>query len=217
MTKSRPANNDHAIACTRFLIDTAFKISYPFRGTSILPVGGIRMHPLLQDALHEIDSATAGMDEVQLNFHPEGKWSSTDILEHLSHTFEQTGKGMKRCLDAGKNLGDRPTLKQRLFHLLVLDLKHFPQGRKSPPQVAPKGGVSGLDTLDKIKANLVTMDQILSECREKLGTSGRLANHPVLGPLKNEQWCAFHYVHTRHHMKQVRALRDQMTARAQSA
>ena len=177
----------------------------------------LNMHLLLQEALEEIDSATAGMDGAQLNFHPAGKWSSAEILEHLSMTFDQTARGMKRCLEAGKNLGDEPTMRQRLFHMIVLDLKHFPKGRKSPPKVEPTGQVRGLEAVARIRENLIAMDHTLGECREKLGTSGRLANHPVLGPLTNEQWCTFHCVHTKHHMKQIQALREQQTAKASSA
>lgn len=166
------------------------------------------MHPLLQEALQEIDEATAGMTEDQLVFHPPGKWSAAQILEHLSLAFGHTVRGMDRCLAAGRNLGDHPTILQRLFHVIILDLRHFPAGRKSPVMVEPKGQMGGLEALHQIRANLISMDLKLHECREKLGTSGRLANHPVLGPLSNQQWCAFHCVHTRHHMKQIRHLRD---------
>lgn len=175
------------------------------------------MHRLLQEALQEIDSATAGMDDRQLLFHPEGKWSAAEILEHLSLAFEHTVKGMNRCLEAGKNLGDEPTMMQRLIHVVVLDLKRFPHGRQAPSMVVPKGQSGGLEALARIRAGLIAMDQKLQECREKLGTSGRLANHPVLGPLSNDQWCTFHYVHTKHHMKQVRALREKQAAAGVSA
>ena len=175
------------------------------------------MHPLLLDALQEIDSATQGMSDAELLYHPEGKWSAAHILEHLSLAFEHTVKGMKRCLDAGKNLGDEPTMKQRLFHMIVLDLKHFPRGRQAPEMVVPKGQQGGLEAVDRIRKALVAMDQTLAECRDRLGTSGRLANHPVLGPLTNEQWCRFHYVHTKHHMKQIRALRVRQQAGAATA
>jgi hypothetical protein len=174
------------------------------------------MHPLLQSALDDIDSATAGMDETQLLYHPEGKWSAAEVLEHLSLAFDHTVRGMNRCLEAGKNLGDEPSLKQRLFHMIVLDLKHFPTGRQAPTMVVPKGQMGGLEAVEKIRTNLIAMDQKLTECRERLGTKGKLANHPVLGPLSNEQWCEFHYVHTKHHMKQVRALRGMQTASAKA-
>lgn len=174
------------------------------------------MHPLLQEALREIDTATAGMNEDQLRAHPEGKWSAAEILEHLSLAFEHTVRGMNRCLEAGKNLGDEPTVLQRLIHVIVLDLKQFPGGRQAPAMVVPKGAMGGLEALEKIRTNLIAMDEKLKECRDKLGTSGRLANHPVLGPLTNEQWCAFHYVHTKHHMKQIRARRAGHAASAQA-
>jgi hypothetical protein len=172
------------------------------------------MHRLLQKALDDIDSSTAGMTEEDLRCHPEGKWCAAEVLEHLALTFEHTVRGMNRCLAAGKNLGDQPSLKQRLFHAVVLDFQHFPTGRKSPELVDPQGKLGGLEALEKVRANLIAMDQKLNECREKLGSTGRLANHPVLGPLSNEQWCTFHYVHTRHHMKQVRALRQRAKAQA---
>jgi hypothetical protein len=175
------------------------------------------MHPLLLDALQEIDSATEGMSDAELLYRPEGKWSAAQILEHLSLAFEHTVKGMNRCLAAGKNLGDQPTMKQRLFHMIVLDLKHFPRGRPAPEMVVPKGEQGGLEAVDRIRKALVAMDQTLADCRTRLGTTGRLANHPVLGPLTNEQWCRFHYVHTKHHMIQVRALRERQRATAATA
>src|SRR5688500_15167421 len=118
----------------------------------------MNMHLLLQEALEDIDSATAGMTEEELRCHPEGKWCAAEILEHLSLAFGRTIRGMDRCLAAGRNLGDAPTMQQRLFHMIVLDLKHFPRGRKSPPMVAPTGELGGLEALKQIRANLIEMD-----------------------------------------------------------
>ncbi|HUQ49259.1 MAG TPA: DUF1569 domain-containing protein [Terriglobales bacterium] len=175
------------------------------------------MEAHLEGALKEIESATAGMTEEQLQFHPAGKWSSAQVLEHLAITFELTAKGGARCLAAGKNLGTNPSLKQNLFQFIVTTLKHFPEGRKSPELVVPKDDVNGLATLSRIKANLMEMDKKLGECRDKLGASGKLVDHPVLGPLSNSQWCRFHYVHTRHHMKQIKALRRMQSGNTASA
>lgn len=172
------------------------------------------MHPLLQDALKDIEAATAGMTDGQLKYHPDGKWCGAEILEHLALAFELTSKGCEKALAAGKNLGGEPSMKERLIHMIVLDLKHIPGGRKAPERTTPKGQMGGLEAVERIRRGLVTMDQKLAECREKLGTSGRVLDHPVLGPLTNEQWCTFHYVHTKHHMKQVRALREAQAAAA---
>lgn len=175
------------------------------------------MHPLLKAALEEIEAATAGMTEEQLKYHPEGKWSAAEVLEHLSLTYEHTVKGADKVLALGRNIGDEPTMMQRMMQMVVLDLKHFPRGRKSPERVVPQGKLGGLEAVARIRENLVAMDQRLAECRAQVGTAGKVMNHPVLGPLSNEQWCVFHYVHARHHMKQVRALREMQQAKAAPA
>jgi hypothetical protein len=174
------------------------------------------MHPLLQSALDEIDSATRGMTADQLDFHPEGKWSAAQVLEHLAMTFELTAQGAERCLAAGKNLASSPTFKQRMMQFVVIDLKRFPQGRKSPERVAPQGHTKGLEAVQRIRKALITMDERLAECEAKLPAGGCLMDHPVLGPLTQRGWRTFHYVHTRHHMVQVRALRER-AARGASA
>ena len=56
------------------------------------------MDSCLQASLEEIQRATEGMSADQLAWHPPGKWSSADILEHLTLTFTGTAKGMRRVL-----------------------------------------------------------------------------------------------------------------------
>lgn len=175
------------------------------------------MHPLLQEVLEDIHSATAGMTDEQLDYRPEGKWSAAEILEHLAMTYEQTVRGADKVLALGRNIGDDPTLMQRMMQMVVLDLRHFPQGRKSPERVVPQGRLRGLEAVSRICENLIAMDERLAECRAQVGTKGKVMNHPVLGPLSNEQWCTFHYVHGKHHMRQVRALRAAQSAKAAPA
>lgn len=175
------------------------------------------MHPLLQEVLEDIQNATTGMTEEQLNYRPEGKWSAAEVLEHLALTYEQTSRGADKVLSLGRNIGDDPTLMQRMMQMVVLDLRRFPQGRKSPERVVPQGKVGGLEAVARIRESLIAMDQRLAECRAQVGTQGKVMNHPVLGPLSNEQWCTFHYVHGKHHMKQVRALRAAQAAKAAPA
>ncbi len=65
-----------------------------------------------------IDSATQNMSEADMALRPsEGKWSVAEILEHLSLTYKGTAKNMERSLAAGKPLGGKPSLKQRLANV----------------------------------------------------------------------------------------------------
>ncbi|MCU1305522.1 MAG: DinB superfamily protein [Acidobacteriaceae bacterium] len=148
------------------------------------------------------------MTEEQLTYHPEGKWSTAQILEHLSLAFGGTAKAFERALAEGKPLGDNPSFKQKLRDMLVLEIGYFPRGRTAPTMVTPKGEMKGLEALAKIRENLIRMDKAHGECQKTLSRERCIANHPVLGPLNFEQWPKFHRVHTLHHMKQVRALRS---------
>src|SRR3954470_22818457 len=98
------------------------------------------MDSYLQDAMTEILTAIDGMSVEELGWHPRGKWSSAQILEHLTMTFSGTAKGMQRVLAAGKNGNPRPTLKQRFFIFIVTGIGYFPSGRQAPEMVVPSQG-----------------------------------------------------------------------------
>ena len=72
----------------------------------------------LQEA---VASATHGMTVEEFTRHPEGKWSAGEVLEHLSLTYSGTVKGFERCLQAGKPLARRSTLKDRVAAALVVE------------------------------------------------------------------------------------------------
>ena len=164
------------------------------------------MDSTLQRVKDAIEAATGGMSAQQLAQHPEGKWPAAGILEHLSITFGGTARLMRKCMEGGKPLGSAPTLKQRLAVLLVTGWGYFPAGRPAPEFTQPKG-LSGEVALQTIRDNLAAMDQGLAECEQRFGSEVKIADHVVLGPLTIPQWRRFHWVHTRHHMKQIERLR----------
>ncbi len=170
------------------------------------------MNPHLQRALDDINASTAGFAEDQFVHHAEGRWSAAEILEHLALAFSSTAKVFERCAQKGRPIGDAPSLKQRLFATIVTDWGYFPSGRKAPHMVVPTGEWSGQQAMEMIRSNLMEMDKQLARCHETCGQKGWLANHPVLGPLTIDQWPKFHRVHTQHHMKQIRALRQSFSA-----
>ncbi len=161
----------------------------------------------VQRTLHAIESATAGMDLKQLAAHPETKWSSSEILEHLLLTFSGTVKRLQRVLESGTPAAGRPSLRQRLIDVLLLDVGYFPSGREAPESVRPRGMPPQV-ILSAIRENLVRMDAVIADCERRFGAQTRIADHPILGPLTAGQWRKFHWVHTRHHMKQIAALRN---------
>jgi Protein of unknown function (DUF1569) len=138
--------------------------------------------------------------------HPEGKWNSAEVLEHLYLTYKNTGKGFARCLQAGKPLASSPTFRQRLSTMLVAKLGYFPPGRNSPDQVRPRGTATGT-IMSEIGPQLEAMDRVISEAEVRYGSHVCLLDHPILGPLTGKQWRKFHWVHGRHHVKQIERLK----------
>lgn len=165
----------------------------------------------IQTALEAIQLATQGMTEEELLRHPEGKWSSAEILEHLSLAFTGTIRGMQRAM-AGSLAGNPIKFKDRIAQGMVVGLGYFPSGRKSPKMVEPTGKIGGKEIVVKIQEDLRQMDAMLAECKAKYGGSAYVMDHPVLGPLTLDQWPKFHRVHTVHHMKQIKKIRSAQPA-----
>ncbi len=159
----------------------------------------------LRRALDVIESTTRGMDLRELRAHRSGKWCAAEILEHLALTFSSTSRLLERCLRAGEATGHRPSVRQRLATAIVVELGVFPTGRPAPDFSKPRG-LPPDAVLGVIRDNLQRMDATITACERRFGAV-RLADHAVLGPLTARQWRRFHWVHTRHHMKQIARLR----------
>ncbi len=164
------------------------------------------MNLYLQRTREAINQTIAGMSDEQMKCHPEGKWCTAEILEHLALAFGGSAKLMQRTLDAGAPQARKPSLRDRLVTTIVTGCGYIPEGRKAPKHVIPHG-MSPADVRALILANLDALDFQLSKCEERFGSSVRIADHPILGPLKLDEWRKFHLLHTLHHMKQIARLR----------
>jgi hypothetical protein len=163
----------------------------------------------LRRALSVMESSIAGMADDQMIWAPEGKWSSANLLEHLSLGFLITAKGCRMVLRQGGPQLPRPTLYQRWLAFRVLVLGYFPMRVIAPNMVCPRG-LGPEDAKRGLLVNLAEMDRMMCECEEKFGGKREMLSHPYLGPLTIKQWRKFQLFHVRRHMKQLHALRQQM-------
>jgi len=155
------------------------------------------------ERLHQaVAAATQGMCDEDPESRSDGKWSAAEVLEHLYLTYTGTSKAFDRCLQAGKPLASASTLKHRVAAFLVTELGYFPEGRKSPEHACPKG-ISTEKVVADICPQIAAMDKIIAQCQERFGSRKKVLDHPVLGPLTASQWRKFHWVHGRHHIKQI--------------
>jgi hypothetical protein len=153
----------------------------------------------------EIASSVAGRTAEQMAWHPPGKWSAAEVLEHLYLSYTGTVKGFERVAAAGKPLAAAKTWKQRAQTLAVVGFGYFPSGREAPAVARPRG--TGVEqVLAGIGPAIAEMDEVIARCEEKFGSRRELLDHPVLGPLTGAQWRKFHLVHGLHHVKQIRRL-----------
>jgi len=168
------------------------------------------MHSHVQQTREAIDRATDGLEIEQFTWHPDGKWCTAEILEHLALAYGGTAKALARVAEGGKSVATAQSFKQRIGTWVVTGGEFIPGGRKAPAGVTPKGSMAADQLLPAIHKYLVEMDEAINACEAKIGTKIKIADHPVLGPLTATEWRKFHMVHTRHHMNQIAALRAHM-------
>ena len=164
------------------------------------------MDAYLERLREAITSATQGMSVQDLKRHPEGKWSAAEVLEHLYLTYTGTVKGFERCLQAGKPLARTPLLKDRMQTFVVTGLGYLPEGRKAPERTQPHG-MRADEVARDIGPLIAALDEVIARCEARFGKRTRVLDHPILGPLTGRQWRKFHWVHGRHHVKQIQRLR----------
>jgi hypothetical protein len=153
----------------------------------------------------KLTAACAGMNTEELSHHSPGKWSAANILEHLYLTYTGTIKGFERCLEAGKPLARKPTLRDRVAVAYVLWLNHLPEGRKAPANTTPRG-IEPEKVMQEIDQKIQAMGDLIDQCEAKFGDGIKLLDHPILGPLTASEWRKFHFLHGRHHARQIARL-----------
>ena len=166
------------------------------------------MDRYLQELQQAIAAATSGMTAEQLTLHPDGKWCVAEVLEHLYLTYRGTVKGCERCLEQNKALARTRTFPDRVRTTVVVSFGYMPEGRKAPEFSTP-AGMPADDVVKAIESELAAMDSAITQCEARFGQNTRIFDHPVLGPLTAGQWRKFHWVHGRHHVKQISKLRNQ--------
>lgn len=161
------------------------------------------MDSYLERLQGELEQAIAGATPSDMKEAPVGKWTPAEILEHLFLTYRGTNKGLARCLETGTSLASPVKFRDRIRAFVVVNAGYFPTGRKAPERAVPKG-MPTEEVQSAIFEEIRRMDAGLTECETRFGSRRKIMDHPVLGPLDVRQWRKFHWVHGRHHARQIR-------------
>ena len=164
------------------------------------------MNSSLQRLANQISHETNSLSPEQLKWHPQGKWSIAEILEHLALTYSGTKLVFDRCLHAGKTSARIPIIQDRVRAFVVTRLGYLPSGREAPAGTRPKG--KQFESIRQDFASKISlMEASIAECERRFGGAAKIIDHPILGPFTASEWRRFHCVHGQHHLRQIQLLR----------
>jgi hypothetical protein len=169
------------------------------------------MHAVLERAAHQIADELAGLDAEMTQLHPRGfeyRWNAQQIIEHLVLGFRQSTQMFEKRLSKGHRLRDvSRTRVQWVLQILMLSFGKYPVGVPTLEEMSPRKGefavMSGRQLIELLRDEIEEMDGAMDRCRSKFGME-KVARHPLLGPLRVDQWRRFHVVHSLHHLGQLR-------------
>ena len=155
-------------------------------------------------AREAIDQAAGGLSNSTLASPVDGKWSVAQILEHLTLTFTANAAAMEKALASGTLRARAPTWAQWMGRIIVLELGYFPRVR-APETTVPSGRIPVERSVAAIREGLTSVDAALTAVAARFGEDAVVMNHPYFAGMTVPQWRKFHWRHTLHHMRQVRA------------
>ena len=165
------------------------------------------MHPDIRQARDLLLGAIQDLTPDRAESSADGKWSIAGILEHLHLSYSRSAAAIGRRREKGADAPVRPrTMKQQLQQFVVVTLGYLPSGREAPKMTVPSGRPYR-DVLADLERAFSQLDESLAAADNALGGSRPVLDHPLLGPFSVNQWRKFHLVHTRHHVRQIRARR----------
>lgn len=85
----------------------------------------------------------------------------------------------------------------------MIGIGYLPEGAKAPERSVPRG-MPLEEVREKIVAEVQEMEAGLDDCERRFGASTKIMDHPLLGPLSANQWRKFHWIHGKHHSRQIR-------------
>lgn len=172
------------------------------------------MHQVLADTYKKLLAELAMVDTARTQVHPSGSpfcWTIHQVVEHLLLSLRTSREEMEGRLRKGRiTRRAGRTRPEWLLQLMVLGVGYMPKGVPAPEETTPTAVLpmaSGRELALALERELEMMDATLDICRKRFGME-RIGRHFLLGPMRIDQWRRYHALHLRHHLRQVRAIRQ---------
>ena len=175
------------------------------------------MHAVLERVVDQISSEVRHLEAEVTQRHPKGlvyKWNAQQVVEHLVMGYRLTTEALETRLKKGRlSRKHRRTYLQWTLQMMILSFGAMPRGVPALDETMPKAGcfpaMSGRELSDLLRREMEAMDTVLDASRRRFGIE-RVGVHPILGPLRVDQWRRFHAVHGHHHLTQLRSVLAQV-------
>ncbi len=158
----------------------------------------------------KLRSSIVGMGADHTQIHEPSKWSSQQVVEHLTLTYSATCRALEVRIAKERPTQALPTMRQHCMRTLVVNLGCFPPGVKAPLAVSPQTGsaaLPGLELAELFSEHLWRLDIALKQVTMQFGGGTRSASHIILGPLSPVEWRGFHVIHGLRHIAQIEAIK----------
>lgn len=140
-----------------------------------------------------------------------GKWSIAQIVRHLAIGIDYTAATLEKRARR-TDLKRRATPGQTLLRHLYLGLGRVRPGRDAPQGTVPEERPDPEATLAQFRMGVARLETMIETWPPERQLNV-YAKNPALGDLNLPEWVRFHYVHCRHHARQLRARLRWLAAR----
>ena len=134
---------------------------------------------------------------------PSGKWTIAQIVHHLAIGVDGTAEVWTRRAEA-EGMKRRASPHQTVLRHLALGIGAFPPGLESPKGALPDERPDPEMVQAQFRMGVERYHE-LAESWPAARQEAVFVNHPILGDLNFAEWVRFHYVHCRHHARQIKS------------
>jgi hypothetical protein len=175
------------------------------------------MHPVISNAFQACLSELDAVDTTTAQLHPDGQPHLPSIQQRVERNvaiLRQNSELLAKRLEKGRIPRDtRRTRLEWLVQLMILSFGYIPKG--SPMideeflQPVAFGELSGRELGKRLSTELAAFDELLNACRKQFGME-RIDFHPLLGPIRVDQWRRCQALQLRILNREVAAIRRSM-------
>ena len=175
------------------------------------------MHPIIGKAFQACVSELEAVDTTTAQLHPDGQPHLPSIQQRVERNvaiLRQNCDLLRRRMEKGRVPRDTNRTRLEWFvQLMILSVGFIPQG--SPMideeflQPVAFEALSGRELVKRLMTEVSAFDELLDECRKKFGME-RIDFHPLLGPIRADQWRRCQVLQLRILRREVASIRRSM-------